>query len=56
MLEVLVYSRLLGSLVFLEHSCHTTTRTRRLAVHSLVELGIASMIFLFERHRRHVEC
>lgn len=56
MLEVLVYSGLLCGLVLLEHGRHTTTRGRRLAVHGLVELGIASVVFLFERNWRHVEC
>jgi hypothetical protein len=53
MLEILVYSGLLGSLVLLQHGSHTTASLCRLAVHGLVELGIASMVFLFERNGRH---
>lgn len=56
MLEVLVYRGLLGSLVLLQHGSHTATGARRLAVHCLVELGIASVIFLFKCGGRHVEC
>jgi hypothetical protein len=48
-LEVLIYGRLLGRLVFLQHGRHATARAGRLAVHGLVELGIASVIFLLER-------
>jgi hypothetical protein len=46
MLEVLVYCGLLSSAVLLQHGCHTATGTSRLAVHGLVELGIASVVFL----------
>jgi hypothetical protein len=53
MLEVLVYSGLLGSLVFLQHGSHATASLCRLAVHGLVELGIASMVFLFECNGSH---
>jgi hypothetical protein len=53
MLEVLVYSGLLGSLILLQHGSHTAASLCRLAVHGLVELGIASMVFLFERNGRH---
>jgi hypothetical protein len=53
MLEVFVYGCLLRAPVLLQHGCHTTASLCRLAVHGLVELGIASMVFLFKRNRRH---
>jgi hypothetical protein len=55
MLKVLVYGCLLGRLVLLEHGAHAALRRGRLAVHGLVELGIASVVLLFESNGRHVE-
>lgn len=49
MLEVLIDGSLLGSPVLLKHGSHSTASLCRLAVHGLVELGIANMVFLFKR-------
>lgn len=54
-LEVLVDSCFLRNSVFLEYGSHATASSGRLAVHGLVELGIASMVLLFESNWRHLE-
>lgn len=55
MLEVFVDSGLLSSPVLLQHGGHATASLCRLAVHGLVELGIASVVLLFKCSGRHVE-
>jgi hypothetical protein len=52
-LEVLVHSSLLRSLVLLQHGSHATSRLCGGTVHGLVEGGITAVIFLFERSGRH---
>jgi hypothetical protein len=54
MLEVLVYSGLLGGLVLLEDGRHTALGGGGFAMHGLVEGGITGVVLLFEGNWRHV--
>ena len=47
-LEVLVNSSLLSSLILLKHGSHTTASLGRIAVHGLVEVGIALVVLRLE--------
>lgn len=48
MFEVLVHSSLLSRTALLEHSGNSTTSLGRIAVHGLVEFGIALVILALE--------